>query len=249
MSSELTLENIESLLYDKPNSYKYCRVFEDDDFLCSFEFDENNRIIKIIDSDNNSAKYSYNNDIITIEAINCQNKDKLKTYYRVLANTGNIIFEYVCSTNVKSKIKYRFGNIHNKYLSKYHLDKLMSIYSNNVTYKTKYLDNGFEIYYDRVPVYRELYNDKDQLVELYILDYNCMTTNFKYLDDKVIEQKIYCNRDLLSKIKYEYYENGLLMKEYSIDDRIYLYYYYNSDNSIAKIDTKFSTYNFIYSND
>lgn len=254
MHIELTLENIESLLKDKSINYNICKVFKNDEFYCSFEFDKNGEIIKIIDDEDNSAKYLYSDSgIITLESI-IINNNKVDTYYK-LEKDKTIISEYITRKFIQNKkingfaasgYKYRFGNISNKYLAKYNLDNLKTLYLRGEAYTIKCLDNGFEVYYDEVMVYKELYNELDQLIKIFIVDYNCITNTFKYnKKGQVIEQLIYCNRDIAYKINYKYYlDSDLLKQEIINNDKIY--YYYNSDTSISKIFTEYDEYDFIY---
>lgn len=253
-SVELTLENIECLLADKPNNYSHCIVFKNNEFLYDFEFDEFNNIIRIEDDEYNIAEYMYDDSGYIISEVIKYPDDEIESFYKI-EEKDSIISEYkILSSNTDkfissamTNVKYKYGNLENKYLKKYHLDRLRYIYANNTTYTVKCLDNGFEVYDDAVPVYRELYNAQDQLIESYILDYNCITNTFKYSDNKICEQSIYSNRDLLCKISYTYYGN-LLSKEFiCYDDSIYeISYHYNHDRSISKVNTGLYIYKFLY---
>ena len=253
-SVELTLENIECLLTDKPNNYSHCIVFKNNEFLYDFEFDEFNNIIRIEDNDYNIAEYMYDDSGCIISEVIRYPDDVIESFYKI-EKEDSIISEYKTLSSSTDKfiasamtnIKYKYGNLENKYLKKYKLDRLRYIYVNDTSYTVKCLNNGFEVYDDSVPVYRELYNDKDQLIESYILDYNCITNTFKYRDDKVCEQSIYLNRDLLCKISYTYYCNLLSKESICYDNSTYeVSYHYNHDGSISKVNMESCTYKFLY---
>lgn len=252
---KLTLENIESLLFDNPIKNQYCKVLKNDSFIYNFKFDNCSNIIEIQDSENTIAEYVYDDDNFPIaESIKYSNGE-IESFYKVEKNF-TIFSEYRTvftlgdkfSSSAFTNIKYKYGNCKNKYLKKYHLDELSSIYISGVHYTVKCQCNGFEVYDDNVMVYKELYNNFDNLIYSYIVDYNCIQNTFKYnIDNKVSQQSVYVNNDLLCKVYYTY-ENNLLNKEsIHYNNSIYdIYYYYNSDGSISKIDDGENSYEFIY---
>lgn len=260
MNIELTLENIEDLLKDKSNKYKKCNILKNNEFLYSFDFDSNNNIYKIIDYDNNIIiRNSYNKDNI-IESQRIIYEDNMTHCWYAIEENGIIVSEYISygiiknnkymAYTIKSGIKYRFGGEYNKYLNKYKLNRLKSIFYNGFAYTVKSLNDGFEVYNDKVLVYKEIYNKYDQLIEVFIVDYNCMTNKFEYDNNKITRQKIYINRDLKFDIEYDYYSNNLLKEECinNNGNKYHIYYSYNSDKSISHIYTNTCIYEFMYSN-
>lgn len=252
----LDIEDIEGLINNNPKKYKFCTVYKNDKFFCSFEFDENNNIIEIIDKNNNKVSYVYSKSGAIISEVINYLQDELKVSLYKLEEDENILIEYIFCTyqnllrNNGSKIKYMISNtFYNKYLEKYNIKNIDKFYFNNDEYTIKSIDNGFEVYFDLVPVYREYYNDNDQLLETYIIDHDCITNKFIYHDEKITKQLIFKNRELFAEINYEYYNDSELLKSENIKCNnllLYYNYYYNSDENIIAIKSKDSQYNFCY---
>lgn len=253
----LDIENIEGLIYNNPRKYKYCTVQKNNKFFCSFEFDSNDNIYHILDKDNNKASYQYSKSgVIVSENIDYINDELKVSLYKLEEPSNNISIEYIFYTyknltrNNGSKIKYIISNtFHNKYLKKYNIGNVNKIYFNSNEYNIKSIHNGFEVYYDLIPVYRELYDDKDRLIETYIVDYNCMTNKFIYQGEKIIKQLIFKNRENFAEINYDYYIKSELLKTEDIkynNISLQYNYYYDSDGNIINIKNKDFQYKFHY---
>ncbi len=253
----LDIKNIETLITNNPKKYKNCKVYKNNNLYCTFTMNKNNNIIKIIDDINKDiAMYTYSKSgIIISENIKYSNENAELSIYKLEENK-NIFVEYMFFTvnksfkKCRSKIKYIFSNnSYNKYLEKYNISNVNKIYYQTDEFEVKSMNNGFEIYFDAVPVYRELYDEKDRLIEIYIIDYDCITNKFIYHDEKIIKQLIFKNKDILTEIDYEYNDNNILKSEIIKKDLNILNkynYFYDSYGNISQIKSNYFKYDFYY---
>ncbi len=220
-------------------------IYGNNNFL-SFEYDQFDRISKIIKMDNiGSYKYDNNGNIVKINSDYNNYKyyyDSANRLYKYIDNKLIVEFSYD-SDNFITKKKYKIKNRNNdiehtlniNYLNELPIsvnvdsDIVSYSYDNLDRVKSKNIKNLYNIYYK----YKSYGKRTTNIIEEYSID----NDKYKYKYDKygnIIE--IYHNSDLINSYEYDLYSE--LIKDTNHELNIYTEYNYNLYGNIVKRVTK-----------